>query len=363
MTQLLIDQQAKKSWRGVIFAGVALIAIAAVIAVWHFHGSGSSVDLDLPPTDAKAVGAGIAPSPATTPPALAPAPMATETRPAETSATAIAHAAATDVPAQSPASVASSPEQRPAPAPAPSAESSPKPASNPAASLLKEAQDLHAQDRLQEAREKALEGLAQEPDPATRQALETLLGEVGIALVMTPRPMPEKVDYVVQPGDSLARIAKTYGTTVELIEKSNRLRTTVIRPGDRLRVLNGTWSIRVNKTRNDLVLSLNDRFFKRYRVGTGEYATTPTGEFKITDRIAQPTWWHPDGRTIPYGDPENLLGTHWLALDIKGYGLHGTWEPETIGRQSSMGCVRLLNEDIAELFTLVPIGTRVIIED
>lgn len=237
----------------------------------------------------------------------------------------------------------------------------PEPA--PAVTLLREAEALRAEDRLQAAREKALAALDLAPDDDTCKALETLLGEIGIALIMTPRPMPEKTDYTVQPGDSLARIARRFGTTVELIEKSNQLRTSVIRPGDRLRVFSGAWSIRVNKTRNDLVLSLNDRFFKRYRVGTGEFAKTPTGEFKITDRIAQPIWWRPDGRTIPYGDPENLLGTHWLALDVKGYGLHGTWEPETIGRQASLGCVRLLNDDIAELFTLVTIGTPVVIEE
>lgn len=264
-------------------------------------------------------------------------------------------------PAPTPAPAPPPPVQNPPPAIAPPVSAQPEPA--PAVALLREAEALRAEDRLQAAREKALAALDLSPDNDTRKALETLLGEVGIALITTPRPMPEKTDYTVQPGDSLARIARRFGTTVELIEKSNQLRSSVIRPGDRLRVFSGTWSIRVNKTRNDLVLSLNDRFFKRYRVGTGEFAKTPTGEFKITDRIAQPIWWRPDGRTIPYGDPENLLGTHWLALDVKGYGLHGTWEPETIGRQASLGCVRLLNDDIAELFTLVTIGTPVVIEE
>ena len=189
------------------------------------------------------------------------------------------------------------------------------------------------------------------------------LGQLGMEMLFSPIPMAEKTDYTVQAGDSLDKIARRSGTTVELLRKSNSLRGPVIRPGDRLRVFSGKWAIRVSKSRNDLVLLLNDQFFKRYPVGTGEYAKTPTGEFKITDRIAQPTWWHPDGRTIAYGDPENLLGTHWLALDIKGFGLHGTWEPNTIGRQSSMGCVRLLNEDIEELFTLVTVGTPVTIED
>lgn len=256
----------------------------------------------------------------------------------------------------------------PAPTPPPTAPTSAvsqleKPPKDQARALLAEVDALVAEGRLQTAREKALAAIDEATDPETRSAAEAVAGKIGVELVLTPRPMPEKIDYIVQPGDSLDKIARRNGTTVELLQKSNQLRGPVIRPGDRLRVFTGAWSIRVNKTRNDLVLFLNDRFFKRYRVGTGEYAKTPVGEFKIVDRIAQPTWWHPDGRTIPYGDPQNLLGTHWLALDIKGYGLHGTWEPETIGRQSSMGCVRLLNEDIEELYTLVTIGTPVIIED
>ncbi|HMP76357.1 MAG TPA: L,D-transpeptidase family protein [Kiritimatiellia bacterium] len=231
------------------------------------------------------------------------------------------------------------------------------------ATLLAEAEAARADGRLQAAREKALAVLAAPGSEANRTAAETLAGAVGMELLLTPRPMPEKQDYTVQPGDSLDRIARRNGTTVELLQKANQLRSSVIRPGDRLRVFTGDWSVRVSKSRNDLLLLLNDQFFKRYRVGTGEYAKTPVGEFKIVDRIAQPTWWHPDGRTIPFGDPENLLGTHWLALDVKGYGLHGTWEPETVGRQSSMGCVRLVNEDVEELFTILTIGTPVIIEE
>lgn len=232
-----------------------------------------------------------------------------------------------------------------------------------ARALLAEAKQLQAEEKWQSAREKGLAALGAAQTDATRSEAEAIVGAAGMELLLTPRPMPEKTVYTVQPGDSLGKIANQFGTTIELILKSNKLRSTVIQPDQRLRVFSGTWVVRVNKTRNDLVLTLNDTFFKRYRVGTGEYANTPVGEFKIVDRIPQPTWWHPDGRTIPFGDPENLLGTHWLALNIKGYGIHGTWEPDTIGKQSSMGCVRLVNSDIEELFTILPVGTPVLIEE
>lgn len=249
--------------------------------------------------------------------------------------------------------------------------SSPKPGSDrrlPAADdrgreWLTEARAAQAAEQYLRARELGWQILDESNDPQAIEGAEQLLGEVHIELVMTPRPMPEKVDYTIQRGDTLGGLARRFGTTVELIKRGNRLSGPMIRVGDRIRILQAEFSMEVSKSRNDLVLKINDRFFKRYRVGTGEYERTPEGDFKITDRIAQPTWWRQDGRAIPYGTTNNVLGTHWLSIDVPGYGLHGTWEPESIGYQSSAGCVRLLNEDIEELYTLVPVGVPVRITD
>lgn len=228
---------------------------------------------------------------------------------------------------------------------------------------LDEARKAQSEGNLLEAREFALAVWNTTTDPAVKAEAEAILNVVGIELVMTPRPMPDKVDYVVQPGDSLDKIAKKFDTTVELVRISNNIKGSMIRVGDRLRVFQGKFSIDVSKSENELVLYLNDQFFKRYKVGTGQFNKTPVGDFLINDRIAQPTWWRPDGKAIPFGDKENLLGTHWLSINVKGYGLHGTWEPETIGYQLSAGCVRMHNEDIEQLFNLLALGTPVSIRD
>ncbi len=191
----------------------------------------------------------------------------------------------------------------------------------------------------------------------------TILSDINTEILLSPRAMPEKTEYTVQPGDSLAKLAKKFGTTVELIRQGNNVRGSLIRTGDRMRIFQGNFSIQVDKSDNILDVYLNDVFFKRYPVGTGEYNRTPVGDFKITDRIRKPTWWCPDGKAIPYGTPENELGTHWLSLDVRGYGIHGTWEPDTIGKQVSAGCVRLLNENIEELYNIIPVGTPVTITD
>jgi len=234
---------------------------------------------------------------------------------------------------------------------------------------LSEVRALKQADKLQEAREKAYQVLDKSANPVARTEAESVLSEVNVELVLSQRAMPEKTDYTVQPGDSLAALARKYGTTVDVIQKSNRLTGQTIRAGDRLRIFSGKFSIQVSKTRNDLVLLLNDRFFKRYRVGTGQYGKTPTGSFFIKDKIPSPPWWRPDGKLIPFGDTNNVLGTRWMALSstdnvpVRGYGIHGTWEPDTIGKQASAGCIRLLNAEVEQLFSLVPEGTTVTITE
>lgn len=234
---------------------------------------------------------------------------------------------------------------------------------DPGIRLVARAQQLKADGALLEAREAAWSVLDQSRHPASLDRARELLGVIHIDLVMNPHAMPEKVDYVVASGDSLSRLAKRYKTTVELLQRGNNISGSRINIGDRMRILDGAFRIEIDKSANILDLYLNDRFFKRYRVGTGEYNRTPVGDFEINDRIHQPTWWRPDGQSVPYGSEENELGTHWLSLSVRHYGIHGTWKPETIGRQASAGCVRLTNENIEELFTLVPIGTKVTITD
>ncbi len=221
-----------------------------------------------------------------------------------------------------------------------------------------------------QAREHCYRALEQARDPAFISEVERRLGQINLKLLLTPEPMPEKVEYIVQAGDSLERIAKQFGTTVELIRKSNALKPSLIHPGDRLLIFKATLALTVSKSRNDLLLKANDVFFKRYPVGTGQHGKTPAGTFVIADKIVDPPWWRPDGEMIPFGDKENVLGTRWMSIvpvkgtpAVSGYGIHGTWEPNTIGQQASAGCIRMLNSDVEELFMLVPLRTPVTIEE
>ena len=195
-----------------------------------------------------------------------------------------------------------------------------------------------------------------------------LMGEINIRRLLSSQPMDGKIFYTVKSGDYLQKIARQFNTTVALIKKMNNMQTDTIRVGARLMVFEGSFSILVSKNNNVLDLMLNKQLFKRYPVGTGKFGKTPAVDFFIYDKIIEPPWTRPaDNRLIEYGDPENVLGTRWMALrsaensSLKGFGIHGTWERDSIGAQSSAGCIRMFNEDVEELFDLVPRRSRVTI--
>ena len=81
---------------------------------------------------------------------------------------------------------------------------------------------------------------------------------------------------------------------------------------------------------------------------------SPQGNFTVVNRLVKPTYYAP-GKVIPTG-PANPLGTRWMGLSIKGFGIHGTNEPKSIGRAKSHGCIRLRNSDVEELFEMVQVG-------
>ena len=88
---------------------------------------------------------------------------------------------------------------------------------------------------------------------------------------------------------------------------------------------------------------------------------SPACSFKIVDRIPDPTWYT-KGRIVPPGKG-NPLGTRWLGLSVKGYGIHGTNNPASVGHNASHGCIRMRNHDVEQLFEMVSVGDAVELYD
>jgi hypothetical protein len=109
---------------------------------------------------------------------------------------------------------------------------------------------------------------------------------------------------------------------------------------------------------HELAVIENGQVKKIYRVATGKDSTpSPTGSFHIVVRVVDPTYYH-EGKVIAPG-PSNPLGDRWMGLDRKGYGIHGTNAPQSIGKSASHGCIRMAKRDLEELFSMVKVGDDV----
>jgi lipoprotein-anchoring transpeptidase ErfK/SrfK len=121
------------------------------------------------------------------------------------------------------------------------------------------------------------------------------------------------------------------------------------------------------QSRRQIIVSIPDRqlaliedgiTLRVYLVAVGAPATpTPAGTFRVVNRLTDPTYYHP-GVVIPPGS-DNPLGNRWIGLDRKGYGIHGTNAPDSIGHAASQGCIRMAKADLEDLFDLVQPGDSV----
>jgi lipoprotein-anchoring transpeptidase ErfK/SrfK len=114
----------------------------------------------------------------------------------------------------------------------------------------------------------------------------------------------------------------------------------------------------VSITDRKLAVLEDGRVIRTFSVSVGAaLSPSPTGEFQIINRLANPTYYHP-GTVIPPGDG-NPVGPRWIGLSQKGFGIHGTNQPRSIGHAASHGCIRLNNRDVVRLFEMVGVGDTV----
>ncbi len=169
--------------------------------------------------------------------------------------------------------------------------------------------------------------------------------------------------YVVKTGDSLGKIAKQYKVSDDFLARINGIANkNIIREGQNLKVIQGPFHATVNKRAFTLHVCIGDVFLAQYRVGLGAEGSTPRGKWQVKNKLKNPTYNPPrGGRIIAADDPTNPLAERWVgllgiggdAIGQKGYGLHGTIEPDSIGANTSMGCIRMYNEDIETVYDLL----------
>ncbi|NJO55820.1 MAG: L,D-transpeptidase family protein [Rhodospirillales bacterium] len=210
---------------------------------------------------------------------------------------------------------------------------------------------------------------------ADEQQVRDVVASVNDDLVFSPKitpgdPLVER--YVVQSGDLLARIAPRYKVTYQLLEQINATPARNLQAGKPIKLVKGPFFAVVSKSqfRMDIYLTGPDGlpvYIRSFPVGLGENDYTPTGTWLIKkgSKTVNPDWRNPNtGEYFAANDPKNPIGEYWLALEglegdalgKQGFGIHGTIDPDSIGRQMSLGCIRLNPPDIEQVFKLLMDG-------
>jgi LysM repeat protein len=205
-------------------------------------------------------------------------------------------------------------------------------------------------------------GLPPDELGAVRAELTRIAEETVFSQRATPGdPLVEM--HTIRPGDSLAKIAGSHFVTADLLARINGIKNkNRIRAGQRIKVVKGPFHAVVTKGTFDLSVYVQDTFVHHFSVGLGADDGTPTGEWRVKSKLTNPTYYPPrGGKIMAADDAENPLGERWIGLegisgDAQGqerYGIHGTIEPDSVGRAVSMGCIRLRNDDVEFLFDLL----------
>jgi lipoprotein-anchoring transpeptidase ErfK/SrfK len=234
---------------------------------------------------------------------------------------------------------------------------------SPADDLYKQAQALAAEGKMLEAKDGLQQIINEHSNYKNIEAVEQEIYALNMKILFSNTQTPKTLVHEVVVGDTLGKIAKKYNVTMDMIKSANAMTSDVVRVGQRLRIWTGKFTVSVSKSQNVLMLKSDDDILKVYGVSTGANNSTPIGTFKVMNKIQDPVWYKETGAVIPPESPENALGSRWLGFDIKGYGIHGTLQPDKIGQQVTAGCVRMRNSDVEELYKVLPYGTEVVIVD
>lgn len=227
--------------------------------------------------------------------------------------------------------------------------------------LLDLAETYKAKNNYVKARAALLEFTERFPNSEKSEILERKIEGLNVDILFSDVITEDSVSYEIKPGDTLGRIASMHNTTIELIKNVNGLESDLILPGKHLKVNNAKYSISVDKTENILMLKkASGEIVKTYIVSTGVDFSTPTGTFKIEEKLVSPVWYKV-GAIVSPNSSEYELGSRWMGLSVDGYGIHGTSDESTIGKHITKGCVRMRNNEVSELFAIVPTGTEVTI--
>lgn len=230
--------------------------------------------------------------------------------------------------------------------------------------------------RIIEARDKLSEALKLPMSPQQRSLVKTRLSQLADQWLFSKTFFAQDrlcSSYKVEQGDRLSNIGKQFNVPYELLMEINKIpRPEALREGGTIKVVNGPFNVKVYLSTFTMDIFLQDTFVRSFPVGLGQPGRqTPVGlwHVKAGGKIPNALYTDPDtGKVIHPEDTDYPLGSRWIELegldentkDKTGFGIHGTKDPQSIGRASSRGCIRLHNGDVIKVYNmLVPVNSLV----
>ena len=177
----------------------------------------------------------------------------------------------------------------------------------------------------------------------------------------------------------LQKICPPYNTTARFTLRINGIPDARrLRAGSTIKLIKGPFHAVVTKSAFVMDLYLGapggegSLYVCSFPVGLGQDDSTPTGKWLVEPnrKLIKPKYFDPrGGGTIEAGDPTNPLGDYWIglvgtdgeAVGRLSYGIHGTIEPDSIGKMASLGCIRMHNEDVAIVYEMLIEGKSIVI--
>ena len=196
-------------------------------------------------------------------------------------------------------------------------------------------------------------------DPTLRPQLAERIERTSRRIYFQPQPHYMEA-YQVLRGDNLQTIAKEYGVTWEYLARLNRLDPQKLQAGQSIKVIKGPFNAVVDLSDYEITIHCHGYFVYKFPVGVGRDESSPIGTFKVIDKVVNPPYYGPEG-AIAADDPANPIGERWISIG-DSYGIHGTIDPDSIGKSESRGCIRMLNEDVEIVYDLLTIGSEVVIQ-
>ncbi|HEY2680127.1 MAG TPA: LysM peptidoglycan-binding domain-containing protein [Candidatus Udaeobacter sp.] len=222
---------------------------------------------------------------------------------------------------------------------------------------------LRQDEKLPEARDALVAVIQKYPAGKHLDEARDILGEVNTTILLSRRPSPEKIEYIVKSGDVLAKIARKLKTTPEMIMRMNNMSGTMLRIGDKLLISHPDFSMVIHRKAKLIVLLNHGAFFKQYHVRETKLPQKqPT---KIMAKVAETMAWK-GGKRVGLGSKEYLGSTKWIRLaGAPAYTLYAVADAShpNLDQPPPPTGLGLAAVDLEELSTLVNKSTSVTIVD